>query len=221
MDQEVVVTYYIEMVTIMSSMVNLIGVLTFNKEQMGEIVNDEGATIPAILIVLITSFISFISRFLAFLELNSEDFPSSDLYEHTQTTYLTNAFAALFLQILILFFFAGIMGFVLRGFGGTATLIQSLRLFGFCQIYATMGSLIELGFSFLNMSIGNSISFILGLVGLVSFIVGLTSFSGLNISSATFTVIITYILAFIVGVFVTTIFVFVLLLFLAGKLIGT
>lgn len=221
MNWEVVITDNSEMVTIMSSMDNLMGILTFNKEQMGEIVNDEGATIPAILIVLITSFISFISRYLAFLELNPEDFLSSDLYEHAQYTYLINAFAALFLQILILFFFAGIMGFVLRRFGGTVTLIQSLRLFGFCQIFATMGSLIELGFSFLDMSIGNSISFILVLVGLVSFIVGLTSFSGLNISSTTFAVIIAYILAFITGALVTAIIVLFLLFFLAGTLIGT
>lgn len=175
---------------------NLTSVLTFNKDGMGELANDDGATVPAILIALLGSILSSIPLLLDY-------FNSDAAGKEVVLAALIFAFS---IQFLILFILAGIMGFTLRGFGGSATLIQSLRVYGFALVWGLIGGVLDTVLDFVNFSaqdsFGFSLGFLLGLVGLVAFIVGLTSFSGLGIGSAFFAVIIAYIIAVILVVII-------------------
>lgn len=174
----------------MSVTSGIIGVLTFNKQEMEKIANDESATMWAFLIALAGSLIAFAGGILEYLAIDPSD---TILREAAMTVAITG----LLTTVLMLFVFAGIMGFVLRGFGGTATLIQCLRVFGFTQVWSLIGTLLDFVLGFADVSIGFELSFILGLVGLAAFILGLTTFSGLGLGSAIFAVIIAYILAII------------------------
>jgi len=187
---------------------NLMAILTFDKEKIGALADDESATVQAILIAFVASFVGFIPGFLQFMGTNDPT---------VQNAAMTVALTTFLTVILVFFLFSGIMAFVLRGFGGTATLIQCLRVFGFAQIWGLIGSLIDLVLSLANMDVGITFGTILGLVGLVVFIFGLTAFSGLSLGSAIIAAIIAYILAMIVvGIILAIILIMLLAAFLGA-----
>ena len=171
----------------MSIIDNIMGVLTFNKDKMETIANEDRATVPAFLIAIMVTIFGTIPVLLDFLGLDTSDLLSSD-------RVLTAIIIIFFAQLLILFVFAGLMGFILRGFGGTATLIQSLRVYGFCMIWPLIGYIFDLVLLFVNMDNLAIFGFLLGLIGLLSLVIGFASFSGLEFGSAFFAAIIAYII---------------------------
>ena len=188
---------------------NLMSVLTFKKDGMGKLANDTGATVPAILIVLLQSLIGSLPVLNLYLKATTDA---------QKTIYAGSLITAFFLTLLIFFVLSGIMAFVLRGFGGTATMIQSLRVYGFTSVFGLIGSILDLTLSVVSPStnLGFSLSFLLGLVGLVAFIIALTSFSGLGIGSAIFAVIIAYIIALIIAF----VLVFILIILLVAIIVA-
>jgi len=169
---------------------NIIGILTFNKSKIRTIANEDGTTSQAVLIAFLASIIGSLPGLLDYL---ATDDPTQ------QEIAIYGALVAFCTVLLIFFLFSGIMAFILRGFGGTATLIQCLRVFGFAQVWSLIGGIIDLALSYFNvdLGLGLALSFILGFVGLIVFIIGLTAFSGLGIGAALIATIIAYILAVI------------------------
>ncbi|MHA1228436.1 MAG: YIP1 family protein, partial [Candidatus Hodarchaeales archaeon] len=156
-------------------------IITFDQEKIMTLANDESATNQAILVVFLASLSGFMPRFLDFMTFDNKEAKYSAFIE---------AFIAFFTIFLMFILFSVTIAFVIHGFGSTGTLVQCSRVFGFAQVWTLIGSITNLVLSIINLQNDTSFTVLLGLVGLVVFIFGLTSFSNLPIGSAIISTII-------------------------------
>jgi hypothetical protein len=175
-----------------SFMQRIMGVLTADRAVLGEIANDDSATGQGALILLIYAIIGSIPQYLYYAE-------------YLPDSALMMMIVQLAMLLLIVLLLAALLGFVLRGFGGSATTIQAFRMFSFVQIWYIIGSVILIVLSIAGIEGLDSLSFIFSLIALVILSIGLSEFSGISTVSAFIAVIIAYILAYILAIIIAVI----------------
>ncbi len=186
----------------MSSMTitdKLLAPLKFDKEGLGAIANDESSTGLAYVLVIVTAILSSLTAFTS----GGTQFGGiggSDINETGQ--FIVNLIATIIMYLL----FSWVLAFVLRGFGGTSTTMQSFRMLAFSLVWGIIGSIIALA--------GLNIGFIFSILGFIAFIIGLTSYSGVKAFGAFIAVIV----ALIITVILLMIIMFILVLAILGTL---
>ncbi len=189
----------------MSSMTTtdkLLAPLKFDKEGLGAIANDETSTGLAYVLVIVNALIGSIGAF------TSEGTTTFGGFGGTDLTPLGEFILNLIMTILLFLLFSWVLAFVLRGFGGTSTTMQSFRMLSFSLLWGIIGSIVDLVAPSLNLG------FIFSLLGFIAFIIGLTSYSGVKAFGAFIAVIV----ALIITMILLVIIIFILVLAVFGAL---
>ena len=198
--------------TKMSMTEDITGMLMFKKASMEKIANNVGSTTIALILIIVSALIAGASGIYQYLtaNINNVPFGFASLNDY-KNFLLTGVVTEILVYLLFAFIFSGIMGFVLRGFGGTATLIQCLRVLGFTELFSIIGSILNFIVTLAGQpTIGMDIGSIFALITLIAFIIGLTSFSGVSIVTSIVAVIIAAIIAVVIAVIIVIILIAVL-----------
>lgn len=107
------------------------------------------------------------------------------------------------------FFLAFVLTFILRGFGGKANISQVLRMSGFTQLFTIVGAVLHI--ILIIAGLDTPIFLIFSLIGLIAFIIGLTTFTSLNEVSVIISLIIASIITLIL-VLITALLIFIAIL---------
>ncbi len=186
----------------MSSMTitdKLLAPLKFDKEGLGAIANDESSTGLAYALVIITALLGSLS---AFTSENTQFGGMGGQELRPEGQFIVNLIAMILMYLL----FSWVLAFVLRGFGGASTTMQSFRMLAFSLVWGIIGSVINLILPGLN------IGFIFSILGFIAFIIGLTSYSGVRAFGA--------FIAVIVALIITVILLMIIMLILVVAFIG-
>ena len=186
----------------MSSMTitdKLLAPLKFDKEGLGAIANDESSTGLAYALVIITALLGSLS---AFTSENTQFGGMGGQELRPEGQFIVNLIAMILMYLL----FSWVLAFVLRGFGGASTTMQSFRMLAFSLVWGIIGSVINLILPGLN------IGFIFSILGFIAFIIGLTSYSGVRAFGA--------FIAVIVALIITVILLMIIMLLLVVAFIG-
>lgn len=190
----------------MSFVDNLMAVLTFNKEKMGKLADDGAATMQGIVVLIISAIVSVLPYLLTYLDSGST--------ATEKNSALTLVITDLLTLILVVFLVAGIMAFVLRGLGANATMAQTFRVFSFAEVWEAIAGILVV------LTKVDSLSLV-GLLSLVSLIIGVMAYSGAGVGKAIVAVIITYILAIIIVFIIVLILLLVFFTALINSLAST
>ena len=194
----------------MSMARDITGILMIKKASMEKIANNPGSTIIAFILIIVSALFASVSDI--YLYLTATSVPSSSPFatlSDYKANLLTTAFVVLVFYLFFVFILAGVMGFVLRGFGGTATRIQCLRVIGFAELFNIIGSLVKILLTLLGQStVGGYIGLLFFALTLIAFIIGLTSFSRVSAGIAIVAVILASVLAGVLSSFLSFIIVF-------------
>jgi hypothetical protein len=184
--------------------------LKFDKEGYKEIAGNSGLTGLALLLIFLSSTINAIIAYLNPEAIDDFDFGAGagDLGP------VGNAISGFLFYLIFLLIFGMVLAFLVRGFGGSLTMMGSVRIIGFTAIWGLLANLVNLISVALDITIP-FLGLILAILYLVAIIVGVSSGGSVSIIVA----ILALIIAFIITLILTVILMFFVLILLVIVLV--
>lgn len=166
--------------------------LTFNKEELVNVANNEDDTMPAMVMILLSAILAGVIAMITGVgsglgSLGGESFEGIGIL-------VIEMVVSLFTNLV----FGVILSFVLKGFGGQSGTMQVVRMVGATAIWGILGTLL----SFVSPTLS-----LLGFVGFIALIFGVSAYSGKGMFAVFIAVLISYVIIFLL-MFALMLFVF-------------